>query len=446
MSPAPPVVVVGGGLAGISVALSLADAGTPVVLLERRPFLGGRAFSFRDPDAGAVLDNGQHVLVGACTRLRVLLERIGAPPGAFTRQRRLSIPIADGAGRIARLSAPPLPAPLHAAAALARYRHLSPGARAATARDARALAGLNGPALAALESTSLGDWLAGRGAPEPALERFWEPLVRPALNVPAAGAHLGLSAFLIRRGVLAGSTAGALWLPATGLSAAIGEPALVALERSGVDVRLGERVTGIDIELGRAAGVRLAGGAAVEGRVVLALPPEATDRVLPSELLPPGGHGSIGASPIVNVYLWYDRPVCPLPFLGLFGSPLQWVFDRTRLLGREAAGGECLGVSLSAADDWIERPREEIADACDEAVGRVFAGRRGARRLRAAVVKEPRATFRAAPGVTARRPGPTGPAADLALAGDWTDTGWPATMEGAVRSGEAAAAVLLARP
>lgn len=445
MSPTPGVVVVGGGLAGIAAALTLADAGAVVTLLERRPFLGGRAFSFHDPDAGAVLDNGQHVLVGACTRLRALLERIGAPAGAFTRQRRLSIPIADGEGRIARLSAPRLPAPLHGAVALARYRHLSARARAATGRDARALAALPEHHLAALESTPLGAWLADRGAPDAAVERFWEPLVRPALNVPAADAHLGLSAFLIRRGVLAGPAAGALWLPAIGLSAAIGEPALAALERAGVALRLGERVAGIALDAGRAVGARLAGGETVEGRVVLALPPEATDRVLPPDLRPPGGHSGVGASPIVNVYLWYDRPVCPLPFLGLFGSPLQWVFDRTRLLGREAAGGFCLGVSLSAADDWIARPREEIADTCDEAVARVFADRRGARRLRAAVVKEPRATFRAEPGVAARRPGAPGPAADLALAGDWTDTGWPATMEGAVRSGETAAAVLLSR-
>lgn len=439
-----PTAVVGGGLAGIAAALSLAEAGRRVTLFERRPFLGGRAFSFVDPGTGAVLDNGQHVLAGACDRLRRLLGRIGSPPDAFHRQPALDVPVLDGRGRLASIHAPALPAPLHAAAAIARYRHLSPRARWSVARDVRALAALDAVERAALDGLPLGAWLDDRGAPQEARERFWEILVRPALNVPAAEANLPLAAFFLDRAVWAGPGGGALWLPGGGLGEAIGEPALGALRAAEVEIRTGARVRRIALDGDRVAGVALDDGDVPADDVVAAVPPRALDELLPDDALPEGGYAAVGESPIVNVYLWYDRRVVPVPFAGVFGAPLEWVFNRTLLLGRTAAGGECVAVSLSAADRWIGLAKDALADRIDEAVGRVFPARTGARRLAVAVVKEPRATFRAGAGLAGRRPGPAGPASGLWLAGDWTDTGWPATMEGAVRSGEAAAAALLA--
>lgn len=439
----PPVAVVGGGLAGIAAALELADAGRAVTLFERRPFLGGRAFSFVDPDTGAVLDNGQHVLAGACTALRRLLTRIGSPSGSFLRQERLDVPVFDGRGRLASIRAAGLPAPLHALAGLARYGHLSPAARLGVARDVRALARLGAAELAALDDVPLGAWLADRGAPAEAIERFWEVLVRPALNVPAAGANLPLTAFFLQRAIWEGPAGGALWLPGGGLSAAIGEPALEALRAAGVEVRTGARATAIVVDGDRAVGVEADGETHAAEEVVAAVPPRALDRLLPDGLAPDGGYAAIGSSAIVDVYLWHDRRVVPVAFAGVFDSPLQWIFNRTLLLGRAAAGGECVAVSLSAADEWLEESKPAIADRVDEALARVFPARAGARRLAAAVVKEPRATFRAGPGLAGRRPGPVGPLDGLWLSGDWTDVGWPATMEGAVRSGEAAARALL---
>lgn len=423
----------------MAAALRLAAEGAEVALFERRPFLGGRAFSFRDAESGAVVDNGQHVLVGACTRLRAFLARIGSPPDAFARQPALGIPILDGAGRAASLSAAPLPAPLHLAPALLRYRHLGLRDRLAVARDAAALARL--PDRAALEDVPLGEWLAGRGASRAAIERFWEPLVTPALNVRVAEANLPLSAFFLERALWGGAAEGALWLPRAGLSEAIGDPGRRALEAAGVVVRAGERVEQILVQDGRVSGVSLAGGETVAAdRVVSALPPRELDAALPGT----ERYDRLGSSPIVNAFLWYDRAVADRPFAGTFGSQLQWVFDRERLLGADRSGGPCLGISLSAADEWIDLSKAEIAERLDEAVGRVFRRRRGARLLASAVVKEPRATFRAGPGCARSRPGPRGPFEGLSLAGDWTDTGWPATMEGAVRSGESAAAAALA--
>jgi squalene-associated FAD-dependent desaturase len=440
-SPGRRAIVIGGGLAGMAAALRLAAAGCQVDLIERRPFLGGRAFSFRDPETGAVIDNGQHVLAGACRRLRAFLAEIGSPPDAFARQRKLGIPILDGRGRRTMLSASRLPSPLHLLPALLRYRHLPLRDRLHVMRDVRALSRLDDRA--AMEDVPLGEWLAGRGASPEALERFWGPLVTPALNMPVADANLPLTAFFLERAIWSGSEGGALWLPRVGLSEAIGDPGGGALEAAGVRLRLGERATALAVESGRIAGVVLSGGEALAAdAVVAAVPPPALDGLLPA---PSGrGYATVGAVPIVNAYLWYDRPVLEHAFAGTFGSPLQWVFDRERLLGTARSGGPCLGVSLSAAAEWVDLPKEEIAARLDAAVERVFPARRSARLVASAVVKEPRATFRADAGCARRRPATAGPVAGLWLAGDWTDTGWPATMEGAVQSGERAAAAALA--
>jgi squalene-associated FAD-dependent desaturase len=434
-------IVVGGGLAGKAAALRLAATGWGVELIERRPFLGGRAFSFRDAETGAVVDNGQHVLAGACRRLRAFLAEIGSPPDAFARQRTLGIPILDGRGRRFSLSASRLPSPLHLLPALLRYRHLPLRDRLRVMRDVRALSRVEDPA--AMEDVPLGEWLRRRSASAESLERFWGPLVTPALNMPVADANLPLTAFFLERAIWSGSEGGALWLPRVGLSEAIGDPGSRALEAAGVRLRLGERATALAVESGRVAGVVLSGGDTLAGdAVVAALPPPALDGLLPAPS--DRGYAAVGAVAIVNAYLWYDRPVLEHAFAGTFGSPLQWVFDRERLLGSARSGGPCLGVSLSAAAEWVDLPKEEIAARLDAAVERVFPARRSARLVASAVVKEPRATFRADAGCARRRPATAGPVTGLWLAGDWTDTGWPATMEGAVLSGERAAAAALA--
>lgn len=429
----------GGGLAGIAAAFGLAETGRRVLLLERRPFLGGRAFSFRDPDSEAVIDNGQHVLVGACGRLRALLERIGSS-GSFARQPRLAVPLLDSGGRRAILRSAPLPPPLHLVPALLGYRHLDLRDRWAVGRAIRDLVGLGARERAALDRVPLGTWLATRGAaPGRAIEGFWEPLVRPALNVAARGANLPLTTVFLEKALWNDPAAGALWLPTVGLGDAIGTPAARALTDAGIEVRTGVRATGLAVTDGTVTGLRTTAGDVAARSVVAAIPPRALDRLLPDGTGPDDGYAAIGSSPIVNAYLWYDRPIMDAPFVGAIGSEAEWIFDRTRLLGADAAGGECIGISLSAAGRWVGRSKAEIADRLDAALDCLFPRKRTARRLRFAVVKEPRATFLAGPDLASRRPGPEGPLSGLVLAGDWTATGWPATMEGAVLSGETAA-------
>lgn len=435
------MVVIGGGISGLAAALTLRDEGYSIVLVERRPFLGGRAYSFRDPDTGAILDNGQHVLVGACSRLRRFLSRIGSPPKAFLRQARLDIPIFDRDGRACSLRAAPLPPPFHLVPAFLRYRHLDRSSRVAVARAVRELVSTKGAKRESLDPVPLGAWLARRQMPEIAVQRFWEPLVRPALNVAVDQANTPLTAFFLEQALWKGRAGGALWLPTVGLSEAIGNPAERAVGQAGIDLRLERRVIAIRTHDDRISGVEMKGGEWIDAsRVIVAVPPRSLDQVHPPTSSPrPDHEGELGSSAIINVYLWYDRPVAPAPFGGSFDPAIQWFFDRTRLLGVDDSAGFCLGLSLSAADDLLTRSKEALADHCDEAIHRAFPQRSRASRVGSAVVKEPWATFFAGPNLRPRRPGPRGDPLGLHVAGDWTDTGWPATMEGAVRSGEKAA-------
>lgn len=442
-----PIFVVGGGLAGIAAALELADAGQRVTLLERRPFLGGRAYSFEDPDSGEEIDNGQHVLVGACSRLQAFLGRVGAPSGAFARQARLGVTIVDGHGRAARLAASRLPSPLHLVTALARYRHLRFSEAMSIARAIRGLIRIGDTESAALEDEPFGNWLRRHGVPKDTIRTFWDPLVRPALNIAAEEANTPLVASFVRLALWASDDAGAMWLPRMGLSRAIGEPSHAALTGSGVAVWLTKRVEKIVTQDRKVRGVRLADGETLPARVVIsAVPPAQAQRIVPPEATSPEGFESVGRSAIVNVYMWYDRPLLSHPVVGVLDRDLQWVFDRSRLLEPEASEEHCVGVTLSAADAWLETSKAEIVARSDAAMSRVFPARAGARLLRCAVVKDPAATFRAAPGVNRVRPSTSTSVKGLYLAGDWIDTGWPATMEGAVRSGESAAAHALANP
>lgn len=436
----PRTIIVGGGLAGLAAASRLATVGHSVTLLERRPFLGGRAYSFPDPETGAIVDNGQHVLVGACTRLRAFLTSIASPPNAFQRQARLNVPILNGSGRQAVLEAARLPRPLHALWALMRYEHLCTRDRRSILAAVYSLANLRGERRRSLDDTPLGDWLRRRGTTEEAIRRFWEPLVRPALNARVDDANLPLTAFFMEQALWKDASRGALWLPTVGLSEALGEPAHRTLADLGVQLRFNCRVNRIALEDEQLMGVSLAGGEIVTGEhVILAVAPRALDEIIAECDQFTDRYGSIGTSSIINVYLWYDRPVMEIGFAGTFDSALQWIFNRSQLLGEKAGGEACIGVSLSAADEYIDWSKNVLVDHCDQAVGEIFPARAGASLVRQSVVKEPHATFRTGPGVSSRRPGPRTAVRGVYLAGDWTDTGWPATMEGAVRSGERAA-------
>jgi squalene-associated FAD-dependent desaturase len=434
LSEARRVVVIGGGLAGIAAALDCAEAGARVTLVEVRRRLGGAAYSFeRD---GMRLDNGQHVFLRCCAAYRGLLVRLGSEH-LLSVQPRLEIPVLKPGCRTALLRRGSLPAPLHLAGALARYPHLSVRQRFGAARAAHALGRLD-PNDDALEQMTLGDWLADHGQGPGAVRALWDLVALPTLNLPAAQASLALGAFVFRTGLLSGADAGDIGFHAGTLGETIGEPAERALSAAGVEVSLGWRAE----QLRRTgAGFEIQGGeGGLSAELVIVAVPHTRAAALLAPLLPQLARTlqGLGSSPIVNLHVVYDRPVCEEPFAAGVGTPVQYLFDRTAVAGAPV-GCQYLAVSLSAAEREMGMSVDGLRERYLPALRELLPRAGGAKVESFLVTREHAATFRAAPGVAALRPGPQTALRGLVLAGAWTATGWPATLEGAVLSGHAAA-------
>jgi squalene-associated FAD-dependent desaturase len=485
----PRVAVIGGGLAGITAAIALAEAGAAVTLLEARPRLGGATCSFaRD---GLTVDTGQHIYLGCCTAYRGLLGRLGmtahAPlqdrfdvtvlaPGPDQRAPRSAgsggtTPLTPRRGRLRRTA---LPGPLHMLPALGRYPFLSLAERASVARPALAMRRVD-PDAPGVDEQRFGDWLAAHGQSDRARRTLWDLFTVSALNIAGDDASLSLAATVVKTGLLGRNNAADIGVPARPLGELHGDAGAAMLARIGAEVLIGAKVTAIEvctdaapagaapgdpsrprfrIHLARpvgspdpatpAAGSAFAGLAEIPAdAVVLAVPHEAAARLVPPGALPAAtvsGWAGLGASPIVNVHVIYDRPVTDLPFAAAVGSPVQWVFDRTRISGldRGAPGSQYLAISLSAADEYVDVPAATLRERFVPALAELFPAARTAQVTEFFVTRERRATFRQAPGTARLRPRPGTQLPGLVLAGAWTDTGWPDTMESAVRSGLAA--------
>jgi squalene-associated FAD-dependent desaturase len=428
------VVVVGGGLAGLTAALRCADAGADVTLLEARPRLGGQTFSFARGDL--LVDNGQHVFLRCCTHYLALLERLGVRH-LVTLQDRLDVPIVDvRTGTRHRLRRNGLPAPLHLARSVLGYRALSPVQRLRLVRAMRALQRVDA---AASDDISFGEWLREHGQDARTTEAVWDLIGVATLNAHADDAALSLAATVFQLGLLTDSAAGDLGWARVPLQRLHGDPAAAELAAQGAQVRLGAKVE----SLTEGWTVRLRGGEELAAdAVILAVPPAAAERLLPTgaTALPPGWSARLGTAPILNVHVVYDRRVMDEPFLAGLGSVLPWVFDCTEQLGIRA--GQAITVPVSAAQAVIDLPAAELRAQAQAALAVLLPRTRVAEVLDFFVTREREATFRPAPGNGALRPGAVTALPGLLLAGAWTDTGWPATMEGAVRSGDAAAAAL----
>jgi squalene-associated FAD-dependent desaturase len=429
----PRVVVVGGGLAGVSAALDCAEAGARVTLLEVRRQLGGAAYSFQRD--GLHLDNGQHVFLRCCTAYRDLLRRLGSEHRVSV-QPRLEIPVLSPGRPLAWLRRSALPAPLHLAGALARYPHLSVAERLGAVRAALALGRLD-PQDPALEDHTLGAWLGRHGQGPAAVAALWDLIALPTLNLPAAQASLALGAFVFQTGLLARADAADVGFHRRPLSETLGVPAARALERAGVEVKLGWRAQGL---------TATGGGLEVHGvaedldaeAVILAVPHHRAGALL-ERVAPDCARGPtrMRSAPIVNLHLVYDRAVCDLSFAAGVGTPIQYLFDRTDSAG--LSHGQYLAISLSGADADMKLSPDALRERYLPALAQLLPRVRAARLEQFVVTREHAATFRAEPGVGLWRPGPDTPVGGLALAGAWTATGWPATLEGAVLSGHAAA-------
>jgi squalene-associated FAD-dependent desaturase len=435
------IVVVGGGLAGIAAALDCARGGAEVSLLESRGRLGGAAYSFiRD---GLVADNGQHVFLRCCTAYHELLTTIGAAD-LVELQPRLTIPVLAPGAKTAWLRRSRLPAPLHLAAALAQYRFLGVRERVSVARAMQALRRVD-PGDPTADGCSFGRWLSEHGQSERAVKVIWELITRPTLNLRAEDASLAQAAFVFQAGLLADASAGDIGYARVPLGEIHDLAARRALERAGIQIRLRCGAAAI---LPEPDGFRVAISGAAQlcaDAVIVAVPHSRAARLLPAAAgLDPARVARLGSSPVVNLHVVYDRRVFSLPFAAGVRTPVQWIFDRTRSAGLEQ--GQYLAVSLSAADAELDMTADDLRALFLPALAALFPAARRAQVQTFFVTREHAATFRAAPGARTLRPGPWTAIPGLLLAGAWTDTGWPATMEGAVRSGQAAARAALATP
>ena len=432
------VVVVGGGVAGITAALDCAEAGAEVTLVEVRRRLGGAAYSVeRD---GLEMDNGQHVFLRGCEAYRGLLARLGSE-SLVRVQERLEIPVLSPGSEPDVLRRGALPAPVHLTAALARYPHLTLRERAAAGRAALALMRID-DAEVERDAQTLGAWLAAHGQGERAVAALWDLIALPTLNLPAAEASLALGVFVFQQGLLTSADAGDIGFHEGTLSAILARPAADALARAGVRVELGWRAerlqrTGTGFEVHGAAG-----GFDAEA-VVVALPHTRAATLLEGHL---GARAAawrgLGASPIVNLHVVYDRIVCDHPFAAGVRTPVQYLFDRSRAAGAPE-GYQYLAISLSGAAAEMGTGVDALRERYEPALRALLPRARDARIESFLVTREHAATFRAAPGVNRLRPPCATSIPGLALAGTWTATGWPATLEGAVLSGHEAAREVL---
>ncbi|HZX38473.1 MAG TPA: hydroxysqualene dehydroxylase HpnE [Streptomyces sp.] len=435
-------VVVGGGLAGVTAALQLADAGVGVTLLEGRPRLGGLAFSFRRNDLS--VDNGQHVYLRCCTAYRWFLDRVDGAHLAPL-QDRLDVPVLDVAPargpRLGRLRRTSLPVPLHLAAGLATYPHLSLAERASVGRAALALGKLD-PADPALDGIDFATWLGRHGQSRRTIEALWDLVGVATLNATAPNASMGLAAMVFKTGLLSEPGAADIGWARVPLGDLHDTLARKALDSAGVRTELSTRVRRISrVGPGRWQ-VDVAGEQLDADTVVLAVPQREAHSLLPEGALDdPDRLLDIGTAPILNIHVVYDRKVLRRPFFAALGTPVQWVFDRTEASGLR--GGQYLALSQSAAEDEIDEPVAVLRERYLPELERLLPAARGAGVSDFFVTRERTATFAPAPGVGRLRPGARTRAPGLYLAGSWTATGWPATMESAVRSGFSAAGAAL---
>ncbi len=413
----PSAIVVGGGLAGMAAAVALADAGFRVDLFEARATLGGRASSFTPPDGGEPIDNCQHILLGCCANLLDLYARLGVRDLIrFHREYHFL----ERGGRASRLRPGRLRAPWHLLASFLRLPFLNAAGKLSVIRALRALA--RESRRRDLDDITMGDWLAAQRQTPAALRRFWQPVLVSALNEDlhrVAAAH----AFQVFRLAFLGERSGfELGVPAVPLNR------LYDRAVPGVTTHLRTPVERIAVREGAAAGVVAHGTLCVRNNVVLAVPPDRIPALAPELELDLAPFEYV---PITGIHLWFDRAVMDLPQAALLESPIQWVFNQ--------AEGRYLLAVVSASRGLVEMSREQILALAQRELADYFPTAGAARLERAHVVKELRATFSARPGLEAHRPPTETRIRGLYLAGDFTRTGWPATMEGAVRSGYLAA-------
>jgi zeta-carotene desaturase len=416
------VIVIGGGLAGLAATAALADAGHSVRMLEARPFLGGRATSYHvGGDDGETIDNCQHILLRCCVNLLDFYRRLGVESEIEFHRDFVFL---EPGGRASLLRAGVFPAPLHFAGAFAGLRFLNLSEKLAIARAIRGIA--RDARRADLDSITMQAWLESKRQPKRAIERFWRQVLVSAINeeLDKMSAVHGFQVF--RLGFLARADSYQMGVPAVPLGELYRSEAWKSL--GNVEIRERAAVERVRVEDGAVTGVVVGGETMTADAYVLAVPFERVMGLAPELAL---DFSRFEHSPITGIHLWFDRKITDLPHATLLDRTIQWMFNKSE--------GRYLQLVVSASRSLLEMPRAEVIELAVRELAEFFPVVREAKLEKAHVVKEVRATFSARPGLEKLRPPARTAIGNLFLAGDWTRSGWPATMEGAVRSGYLAA-------
>jgi squalene-associated FAD-dependent desaturase len=430
------IVVIGAGLAGLATATTLASRSFQVTLLEARGRLGGRAGSFTDAASGQLIDACQHVSMDCCTNFAHFCKTVGVD-SLFQTQRRLFFMTPDR--RVSLFAPDPLPAPFHLARSFLRAHYLT------LADKARVVWGLACLRFSSADADPpFHDWLRRHGQTARTIDRFWAVVLTSALNESPDRVGLRYARKVFLDGFLRHRRGFEIELPTVPLGRLYGDELLSWLDHHAVRVLLGRAARALRVSGDKVLSVDLRDGGSVEADwYVAAVPFDRLLDLLPAEVAerPPfAALRHLETSPITSVHLWYDRPITALPHIVLVDCVGQWLFNR----GEAAPGEYYVQIVVSAARTFRQLGHEGVRRRIVEELGRLFPAAAGAAILRARVVTEQATTFSAVPGVDRWRPRQTSPIPNLFLAGDWTATGWPATMEGAVRSGYLAAEAILA--
>lgn len=446
-------IIVGGGLAGLAAAAALAERGGRVTLLEARAKLGGRASSFVDPETGETIDNCQHVSLGCCTNLQHFCRTVGID-GLFRTEEQLTF--VGPAGEVCEFSESWLPAPLHLLPSFRRMTYLTSTERRLLGRGLRDLArwrAVDGRANSTdgtQNAPSFEQWLIEHGQTPAVREKFWHVVLVSALSETLDRIDVGHARKVFVDTFLRNRRGWRVQIPRVPLDELYGRPVETWLQARGVEVRTGAPVRELELDGDRMTGLLLKNGERLTADdVILAVPHFRVLSLLPESLRSRPEFAAIErieTAPISSVHLWFDRPIMERPHAVLVGRLSQWVFNRSAIFGRDADDtAHCYQVVISASRDVRATSQEATIDAVVQELSGIWPVTAEARLLRSRVVTEQRAVFAPTPDVDRLRPAQQTAVPNLQLAGDWTQTGWPATMEGAVRSGYLAAENVLAR-
>jgi zeta-carotene desaturase len=437
------VLIIGGGFAGLAAGVALAGGGWRVHLLEQKPHLGGRARSFVDSTTGSVVDNGQHIFLGCYHATLRFLETIGTLHN-LRFQPRLTLHFLDKNERLTAVACPNLPSPWHLLLGVVRSRSFSVREKLEVLRLGRQLGASpdkrNNPG-----RQTVTEWLVRQGQSENLQRNFWNLLCLAAMNEEPAVASAALFERVLRRALFTSPKDSRVGTATVGLSDCYTQEAAAYIQARGGSVECGRSVGKLLVSDGVCRGVELSGGEKVEATTVVGTVPwHQWASLLPGDLLRSqpffGGLLALRPAPIISFNLWFDAPVTELDFIGLRGTTMQWLFNKGRILG---SGEHYVSLVLSGAHAHIGRSKEELLQIALRDLGELLPATRRARLRASLVIKERFATFSPTWEAEQVRPPALTPVRGLYLAGDWTATGLPATIEGAVQSGYAAAETIL---